>query len=139
MRYYAVYDTNVLISSILTKHADSATALVVDAITRGKIIPVYNQEILDEYDKVLHRPKFNFSEIIIQKILRIIRQFGVNINLNSMGIELPDEADVVFYEVVLDKAEAFLITGNIRHFPKRYFIVTPAEMMKILQEDELCE
>ena len=67
-----VYDTNVLISSILTKHADSATALVVDAITRGKIIPVYNQEILDEYDKVLHRPKFNFSEIIIQKMLNAI-------------------------------------------------------------------
>ena len=32
MRYYAVFDTNVLISSFLTKRTDTATAQVVDAI-----------------------------------------------------------------------------------------------------------
>lgn len=32
MRYYAVFDTNVLISSLLTKRTDTATAQVVDAI-----------------------------------------------------------------------------------------------------------
>lgn len=50
MRYYAVFDTNVLISSLLTKRTDTATAQVVDAIPDGRIIPLYNQEILDEYE-----------------------------------------------------------------------------------------
>ena len=36
MRYYAVYDTNVLISSLLTRNKDSATAQVVDAIVTGE-------------------------------------------------------------------------------------------------------
>lgn len=43
--------------------------------------------------------------------------------------------DLVFYEVVMEKRseDAYLITGNIKHFPKREFIVTPAEMMEILK------
>ena len=55
MRYYAVFDTNVLVSSLLTKRTDTATAKVIDAISSGDIISLYNQEILDEYDAVLHR------------------------------------------------------------------------------------
>ncbi len=62
MRYYAVFDTNVLISSLLTKQTNTATARVVDAISSGDIIPLYNQEILSEYNEVLHREKFSFSE-----------------------------------------------------------------------------
>ena len=40
MRYYAVFDTNVLISSLLTRKTDTATAKVVDAIAEQKIIPL---------------------------------------------------------------------------------------------------
>ena len=82
MRCYAVFDTNVLISSLLTKRTDTATAKVVDAISSGDIIPLYNQEILSEYNEVLHRKKFSFSEERIQKILLMIRNspgfHGVN-------------------------------------------------------------
>lgn len=55
MRYYAVFDTNVIVSSLLAKRTDTATAKVIDAISSGDIIPLYNQEILEEYDEVLHR------------------------------------------------------------------------------------
>ena len=41
MRYYAVFDTNVLVSSLLTRRADSATAQVVNAIAQGELIPLY--------------------------------------------------------------------------------------------------
>ena len=67
-------------------------------------------------------------------MLELIRQFGVSVEFTPIGIELPDQPDAVFYEIVLNKDEAFLITGNKKHFPERYFIVTPTEMMKILQE-----
>ena len=54
------------------------------------------------------------------------------------GELLPDMDDLVFYEVVMEKRDdgAYLVTGNIRHFPQRNFIVTPAEMMKILHENK---
>ena len=44
MTCYAVFDTNVLVSSLLTKRPDSATARVMDAIPQGKIIPLFNEE-----------------------------------------------------------------------------------------------
>jgi len=134
MRYYAVFDTNVLISSLLTKKTDTATAQVVDAIAAGKIIPLYNQAILNDYDEVLHRVKFSFSEERINRILKMIRQFGLMVNPSPTGEILVDMEDIVFYEVVMEKRDdgAYLITGNIRHFPEKPYIVTPAEMMKIL-------
>ena len=54
------------------------------------------------------------------------------------GKVLVDMDDLVFYEVVMEKREddAYLITGNIRHFPECDFIVTPAEMMEIIHHSE---
>lgn len=136
MRYYAVFDTNVLISSLLTKRRDTATAQVVDAISKGNLIPLYNQEILEEYEEVLHRPKFSFSEEKIIQLLKMIRQFGLAVNPTPTGEILPDMDDLVFYEVVMEKRDedAYLVTGNIRHFPEHNFIVTPAEMMELLNK-----
>ena len=55
MKVYAVYDTNVLISSLLTQHRDSATSQVVDAIASKKIIPLYNQNIFDAINEQLKK------------------------------------------------------------------------------------
>lgn len=48
-----------------------------------------------------------------------------------------DTKDTVFYEVTMDArqaSDAFLVTGNIKDFPKKPFVVTPAEMMRIIEE-----
>ena len=121
MKHYAVFDTNVLISSLLTKRTDTATAKVVDAISSGEIVPLYNEEILDEYNDVLHRKKFAFSDDKIRRILNMIRQFGLSVNPSPTGEILVDMDDLVFYEVVMEKRDddAYLITGNLRHFPER--------------------
>lgn len=138
MKYYAVFDTNVLISSLLTKKTDTATAKVVNAIAEQKIIPLYSEEIFEEYDEVLHRAKFPFTDERINGILEMIRQFGMIVEPSPIGEILPDGDDLVFYEIVMEKREdnAYLITGNIKHFPERDFIVTPAEMMVIIEDNE---
>lgn len=134
MKFYAVYDTNVLVSSLLTQKENSATALVVDAMLSGEIIPLYNQEILDEYEEVLRRKKFAFSETNIRKLIKVVRQFGVEVEASPTGEIFSDMDDLVFYEVMMEKRknEAYLITGNKKHFPYRTYIVTPSEMMDIL-------
>lgn len=48
----------------------------------------------------------------------------------------PDIDDVVFYEVALSKDNAYLVTGNKKHFPKSPIVVTPAEMITILQQSK---
>ena len=52
---YAVIDTNVIVASLLTKHHDSATARVMDAVFSCKVVPLLNDEIIAEYRDVLHR------------------------------------------------------------------------------------
>lgn len=52
---YAVIDTNVLVSAMLTHNKQSATFLVMEAMFANKIIPLYNEEIINEYEDVLHR------------------------------------------------------------------------------------
>ena len=64
MVYYAVIDTNVFISALLSKRSDSATVKVINAMLEGKIVPLYHDDIIAEYDEVLHRSKFHFAEIV---------------------------------------------------------------------------
>ena len=97
---------------------------------QGKILP----KTEEEYAAVLRRPKFGFSETTICHTLDAIKKGGVISDRISCGEELPDPKDLVFYEVTLSMDESYLVTGNIKHFPKKPFIVTPAEMLQIIHE-----
>lgn len=133
---YAVIDTNVIVSALLAKHEDSPTVKVIEAIFDGRIVPLYHSEILEEYNDVLHREKFHFTNPAIQKVLAAIIQFGKEVYPQPTGEILTDMDDLVFYEVVMAKREddAYLVTGNQKHYPVRPFIVTPAEMIVILEK-----
>ena len=57
---------------------------------------------------------------------------------DHIDIELPDPKDSVFYEVVMEERkeeDAYLVTGNIKHFPEKPFIVTPRQMLDIILKD----
>ncbi len=127
MKYYAVVDTNVLISALLSKNEDSATVKVMGAVFDGRIIPLYHRDILAEYAEVLHRKKFHFDEKLIWTVLEAVRQFGVEVFPQPTGEILADMDDLIFYEVAMEKREAgaYLVTGNQKHYPVRSFIVTP--------------
>ncbi len=135
MNYFVVIDTNVLVSALLSRHDDAATVKIMNAFFDGLIIPVFNDEILTEYDNVLHRPKFKFADDAIQLLLGAIRTQGLFVEQLDSGIELPDPKDLVFYEVVLasQKNHAYLVTGNSKHFPSEPFIVTPNELLDIMK------
>ncbi|MCI9314354.1 MAG: putative toxin-antitoxin system toxin component, PIN family [Lachnospiraceae bacterium] len=138
MRYYAVIDTNVIIAALLSKNVDAATVKVLDAVFDGRIIPLYHRDILAEYDEVLHRKKFRLKEETIWIVLEAVRQHGVEVFPRPTGEVLIDQDDLVFYEVVMEKRKdnAYLVTGNQKHYPIREYIVTPAEMMEILEAGE---
>ena len=53
----AVIDTNVLVSALWTKNDKAPTYRLLQLMQQGVFIPIYNEEILSEYDDVLNRPK----------------------------------------------------------------------------------
>jgi putative PIN family toxin of toxin-antitoxin system len=133
---YAVIDTNVIVSAMLSSHDDAATVRVVEKLFTGEIIALYNAEILDEYYNVLYRDKFPFSEDDINGMLSAIETYGICVDAASSGEILSDMKDLPFYDVVLEKRndDAYLITGNIKHFPAKPFIVTASQILDILKE-----
>ena len=111
---YAVIDTNVVVSALITKHRDSSTVKVLKAVLEGKVVPVLNNDILKEYDAVLRRKKFHLDNNIIDRIVNYFRTFGINKAPVTSKIKMPDEDDRVFYEVSLSIEDSFLVTGNLK-------------------------
>lgn len=133
MKYYAVIDTNVLVSAMLKWN--SVPGNVMELVFDGPIIPVYNSEILKEYREVLSRPKFHLTKEIVDDVLESLEHKGISVEAETLDIVLPDPKDRVFYEVVLEERkseDAYLVTGNIKHFPVETFIVTPRKMLDIV-------
>jgi putative PIN family toxin of toxin-antitoxin system len=134
MTCHAVIDTNVLVSALLSSHNDAATVLVVGKIFSGEVIPLFSDEIIKEYNEVLRRKKFHFSEGAVSMLLQTIEKYGERIVPTPTSELLPDIKDLPFYEVVVEKQEdnAYLVTGNMKHFPTKPFIVTAKEFLDIL-------
>ena len=131
---YAVIDTNVFVSALLSHHPDSATVQVVNVLLEKGFCPLYNEEIIDEYHDVLHREKFHFPLSSIDAIINSIQENGISSERITSSEVFIDPKDVVFYEVALSKEDAYLVTGNKKHFPKTPIVVTPAEMVEILKQ-----
>ena len=132
---YAVIDTNVLVSALLSRHADASTVKVVEAFQDRKFKVLFNRDIFNEYCDVLLRPRLKLPEEKVQKLISQIGSEGIASNRLHSDEFFPDPKDVVFYEVALSKDGAYLVTGNTKHFPKNPIVVTPAEMLEILRDE----
>ena len=134
MKFFAVIDTNVIVSALLKW--DSVPGLVLQSVFEERVVPVVNAQILEEYKVVLNREKFGFAKERIAETITQIESLSVHESqLASIVEDMPDPKDVVFYSVALahgNVAETHLITGNVKHFPKSPIVVTPREFLEII-------
>ena len=135
MKYYAILDTNVLVSAMLK--IGSVPGRVAAEALNGDIIPVLNDDIIAEYEDVLNRPKFRFDKRAVKVFLDELKKRAVYSDYGLIEDEVPNPKDVVFYAVLMEKRkedDAYLVTGNLKHFPMRTYVVTPREMLDIIEE-----
>lgn len=65
----------------------------------GDITPVFNGEIIEEYQVVLSREKFHLNPQDIDTALSAITNYGLNLERTPDADEsFPDPKDLVFYE-----------------------------------------
>lgn len=136
MKYYVALDTNVVVSALLGR-ASVPGSILEEALT-GRLIPLLHEDILEEYNDVLLRPKFQFDGRDVDVALAGLIKRGIFIDAVPIEDYIPDPDDAVFYRVVMEarKAEdAYLVTGNLKHFPVKTFVVTPKEMLDIINEN----
>lgn len=136
--YFIVIDTNVLVSGLIGRSQTSPPVGILNFLLaeRGVIIPLYNDEIIKEYENVLKRDKFNIEPKLVDAVIDRIKTSGISCERIESKEVFKDANDIVFYEVALSTDDSYLVTGNIKHFPKVDFVVTPAEMMEIIRNGE---
>lgn len=134
---YAVIDTNVLVSALITHNPEASTAKVVESLLERGFVPIYDDDIIAEYEDVLHRPKFPILPEVANALVSFIVENGIEVSRSEFVGAMPDEDDRVFYEVTLSVEDSFLITGNRKHYPVSPRVVTPAEMLDILNSEGL--
>ena len=126
-----VIDTNVLVSALLN---DSGTpAEILQLVSNKEIVMVINDEIIHECDGVLSREKLGIDPDDKSKVLTLLRDIAVLYEPIASTIEIPDEDDRVFFDTA-DQMGVPLITGNIRHFPDKSFVKTPAEFLASIRK-----
>ncbi len=137
MKYYVVLDTNVVVSALF--NLSSVPGIILQEALAGRLIPLLHEDILDEYKDVLYRPKFKFNQRDIEITLTGLIKRGIFLDAGSIEDYVPDPDDAIFYEVIMkakETTDAYLVTGNIKHFPVKPYVVTPKEMLVILNGDK---
>ena len=94
---YAVIDTHVLVSALITHNPEAATAKVVRLIFNQGFVPMYDADIIAEYEEVLHRDKFPILPDAADALISYIIENGVEASRADFAESMPDEDDRVFF------------------------------------------
>ena len=124
-----VIDTNVIVSAIIAPKSNPGH--IIELVLSHKLQAFYSSKIIEEYEDVLLRPKFGFNHKTVFQFLDYIINSGIFVEPIPSTIPLPDESDRYFYDTAKSSG-AYLITGNIRHFPNEISIINPASFLMSL-------
>ena len=125
-----VIDTNVIVSAII--NPDGPPSQLMALVLSNKFQVCYCSEIIEEYKDVLLRPKFGFNPRAVMQMLDSISSSGIFVDPAPSTIALPDKKDRVFYDTAIVTG-AYLITGNIKHYPAEPFIMLPTDFLRANQ------
>jgi putative PIN family toxin of toxin-antitoxin system len=113
-----VLDTNVVVSAHLS--GGGWEDRVLKLVLHHRLQLCTSEPILAKYERVLKSPKFNLDPGRIARSLEEIRRTSNVVDpLVALSVS-PDEADNRFLECAEAARAGFLVTGNIRHFPKHW-------------------
>jgi putative PIN family toxin of toxin-antitoxin system len=128
-----VLDTNVLISAALKPEGLQRTVLIF-AVTKPAHLYI-SSAILTEYRDVLARPELQIRRGVRQEVLQLIKRRARSIVPGKRLQVTIDPKDNIFLECADEARADYLVTGNVRHFPrfwKRTKVITSREFVSIV-------
>jgi putative PIN family toxin of toxin-antitoxin system len=132
-----VLDTNVIVSALLSPNG--APARTFSLALKRKIEVCVSGEVFAEYEEVLARPHFPWSEEVVADTLASVRQAAAWFATTSRVRQCADPDDDIFLECAEAAQADYLVTGNLRHFPSEWAgtrIVAPAELLRVLAQPQ---
>ncbi len=128
-----VIDTNVVVSAALQPDGLQRTVVLL-AMTK----PIHwyvSKPIVSEYATVLARPELKVRKTLRQQFVQLIGNRARVVVPSRLPEVTSDPADKIFIECA-DAARAdYLVTGNLRHFPrfwKNTKVITSREFLSVI-------
>jgi putative PIN family toxin of toxin-antitoxin system len=129
-----VLDTNVLVAGLL--NPAGACGRLHDLVLDGTVSCSADERVLREYEEVLRRPHLVLPADTVREVLTFLRHSAEPVVPLPLDAKLPDSNDLPFLEVAA-AAGAVLVTGNLRHYPKKAIgcvsAVSPVEGLNLLR------
>ena len=114
----AVLDTNVVVSAHLTSGGPAA---LIFRLALSRYFQCYiSEEILEEYCEVLQRTKFKLDVDYVVQSLSAFRAAAVLVNPRLQIVAARDPDDDKILECAVEAKADYIVTGNIRDFPKQF-------------------
>lgn len=118
MSNFFVVDTNVLVAGLITRHADSPVARILDGLLSAAFGFVVSEALLAEYHTVLLRPKLcqrhGLSVAEIEVILTDIARHAIVLApLTALESQVaPDAGDQFLWDLLATRPDLKLVTGD---------------------------
>jgi putative PIN family toxin of toxin-antitoxin system len=115
---FAIIDTNIVVAGLLTVHADSPVARILDGMLRATFGFVVSEALLSEYRAVLLRPRLvrrhGLSAAELDSILTDIARHAIV--MTPVGTvntpRAPDPGDQLLWNLLGTRADLVLVTGD---------------------------
>jgi uncharacterized protein len=129
MQYIVVFDTNILLSALLSLNGNPFRCLALAKI--GQIESVTCQEILDEFAEKLLL-KFKFSEEMARDAVEEVRRFSRVVEISATLKAVPADADDdMVVECAVNGNATHIVTGD-----KHLLTLTAYRSIKIVKATE---
>lgn len=114
-----VLDTNILISALWTP--DRLEAAIVSLAVSGRITVFVSPDVLAEYRDVLFRKKFAALHPRAETLLGAIEAHAIRVEpAFRLAVALNDDDDNRLLECAFAASAQYLITGNLKHYPRQH-------------------
>ena len=113
-----VLDTNVLVSGLWTPKGPAGRIL--QSLAAGAFDLYLDERIFAEYRDVFARKKIKrkVGDGAIANLLRTVTDRGRWVSAPRVDDQLPDPKDQMFLEVAVACQADYLVTFNLKHFPR---------------------
>jgi uncharacterized protein len=136
-----IIDTNVVVAGLLTSHAESPVAKILDRMLSAAFPFVLSEALLYEYRAVLVRPKLQklhrLTEAEVDDLLTGIVRHAIVIQPGAavMKATAPDPGDQFLWELLDTRVDLVLVTGDkllLQDQGMRPRVMTPQEFLGAL-------
>lgn len=113
-----VIDTNVVFAGLANRKG--AAFKIFKRFFRGQFDWITSEQIIDEYQGVLSLSQ-KISSISVHILLYLVRKQSVLVEITG-GLQVcRDPDDDIFLETAITGGADFLITKNLKHFPRKSY------------------